>query len=224
MTKYVINGGKTLNGEVTISGAKNAAVAIVPAALLADGPVRLENVPKIIDVTLQMEIMRELGAQIRQINATTEEIQNTQNPSLKPHELERKLRRTAGEQTAAETAARMEEIGLVDDGAYAARLAEELAARRFYPRRRILQELQEKGIGRAQAEAAAEAVDGEDWERAAQLLRRKYARRLHTPDDRRRTMAALGRYGFGGDAVRRAFDALRGEEPDWFAEEDTPEE
>ena len=91
MTKYVINGGKTLNGEVTISGAKNAAVAIVPAALLADGPVRLENVPKIIDVTLQMEIMRELGAQIRQINATTVEIQNTQNPSLKPHELERIL-------------------------------------------------------------------------------------------------------------------------------------
>ena len=75
-----------------ISGAKNAAVAIVPAALLADGPVRLENVPKIIDVTLQMEIMRELGAQIRQINATTVEIQNAQNPSLKPHELERKLR------------------------------------------------------------------------------------------------------------------------------------
>lgn len=147
--------------------------------------------------------------------------------SLRDHsrgELERKLRRTAGEQTAAETAARMEEIGLVDDGAYAARLAEELAARRFYPRRRILQELHEKGIVRAQAEAAAEAVDGEDWERAVQLLRRKYARRLHTPDDRRRTMAALGRYGFGGDAVRRAFDALRGEEPDWFAEEDTPEE
>ena len=62
MTKYVINGGKTLNGEVTISGAKNAAVAIVPAALLADGPVRIENVPKIIDVTLQLEIMRTGGA------------------------------------------------------------------------------------------------------------------------------------------------------------------
>ena len=38
MTKYVINGGKPLNGEVTISGAKNAAVAIIPAALLVDGP------------------------------------------------------------------------------------------------------------------------------------------------------------------------------------------
>ena len=93
MTKYVINGGKTLNGEVTISGAKNAAVAIVPAALLADGPVRIENVPKIIDVTLQLEIMRELGAQIRLVNATTVEIQNTSNPSLKPHELERKAAR-----------------------------------------------------------------------------------------------------------------------------------
>ena len=92
MTKYVINGGKTLNGEVTISGAKNAAVAIVPAALLADGPVRIENVPKIIDVTLQLEIMRELGAQIRLVNATTVEIRNSQHPSLKPHELERKLR------------------------------------------------------------------------------------------------------------------------------------
>ena len=61
MTKYVINGGKPLNGEVTISGAKNAAVAIVPAALLVDGPCRIENVPQIIDVTLQLEILRELG-------------------------------------------------------------------------------------------------------------------------------------------------------------------
>lgn len=92
MTKYVINGGKTLNGEVMISGAKNAAVAIIPAALLADEPVRIENIPQIIDVTLQMEIMRELGAQIRLLNATTVEISNTRKLSLKPHELERKLR------------------------------------------------------------------------------------------------------------------------------------
>lgn len=92
MTKYVINGGKTLNGEVMISGAKNAAVAIIPAALLTDEPVRIENIPQIIDVTLQMEIMRELGAQIRLLNATTVEISNMRQLSLKPHELERKLR------------------------------------------------------------------------------------------------------------------------------------
>lgn len=92
MTKYVINGGKKLSGEVTISGAKNAAVAIVPAALLATEPVVIENVPKIIDVTLQLEIMRELGANIKLLNATTVEITGTNNLSLQPHELERKLR------------------------------------------------------------------------------------------------------------------------------------
>mgnify|MGYP002799275796 FL=1 len=74
LTKYVINGGKPLNGEVTISGAKNAAVAIVPAALLVDGPCRIENVPQIIDVTLQLEILRELGVSIRLLNASTVEV------------------------------------------------------------------------------------------------------------------------------------------------------
>ena len=77
MTKYVINGGKRLNGEVTISGAKNAAVAIIPAALLADGPCRIENVPKIIDVTLQLEILRELGISVRLANATTVELEGS---------------------------------------------------------------------------------------------------------------------------------------------------
>ncbi len=71
MTKYIINGGNRLNGEVSISGAKNAAVAIIPAAILVDGPCRIENVPKIIDVTLQLEILRELGVQIRLLNSTT---------------------------------------------------------------------------------------------------------------------------------------------------------
>ena len=47
--KYVINGGATLRGEVEISGAKNAAVAIIPAALLVDGVCRIENIPQISD-------------------------------------------------------------------------------------------------------------------------------------------------------------------------------
>ena len=93
MTKYVINGGKPLNGEVTISGAKNAAVAIVPAALLVDGPCRIENVPKIIDVTLQLEILRELGVSIRLLNASTVEVCGDCMPDAKiPYELMRKIR------------------------------------------------------------------------------------------------------------------------------------
>lgn len=48
----MIHGGRPLFGEVTISGAKNAAVAIIPAALLVDGTCRIENIPQISDVTL----------------------------------------------------------------------------------------------------------------------------------------------------------------------------
>ena len=94
MTKYVINGGKRLNGEVTISGAKNAAVAIVPAALLVDGPCRSENVPKIIDVTLQLEILRELGVSVRLVNATTVELSGecNQDKDKIPYDLMRKIR------------------------------------------------------------------------------------------------------------------------------------
>ena len=65
MNKYMIHGGHPLFGEVTISGAKNAAVAIIPAALLVDGTCRIENIPQISDVTLFFSILEELGARIR---------------------------------------------------------------------------------------------------------------------------------------------------------------
>ncbi|MCD7887196.1 MAG: UDP-N-acetylglucosamine 1-carboxyvinyltransferase [Clostridiales bacterium] len=74
MYKYVIHGGKPLFGEIEISGAKNAAVAILPAALLVDGVCRIENIPQISDVTLSLEILRELGAGVRSINKNTVEI------------------------------------------------------------------------------------------------------------------------------------------------------
>ena len=65
MTKYVIRGGKPLYGTVDISGAKNAALAILPAALLVDGVCRIENVPQISDVSLILNILQELGADVR---------------------------------------------------------------------------------------------------------------------------------------------------------------
>ena len=57
MTKYIIQGGTPLFGEVEISGAKNAAVAIIPAALLVDGVCRIENIPQISDVSLLLSIL-----------------------------------------------------------------------------------------------------------------------------------------------------------------------
>ncbi len=74
MTKYVIEGGRKLRGEVTISGAKNAAVAIIPAALLVDGTCRIENVPEIRDATLMLDILRDLGADVKLINRNCVEI------------------------------------------------------------------------------------------------------------------------------------------------------
>ena len=57
MENFVINGKHELFGEVNISGAKNAALAIIPAALLANDKVRIENIPKISDVHLVIEIL-----------------------------------------------------------------------------------------------------------------------------------------------------------------------
>ena len=74
MTKYVINGGIPLHGEVEISGAKNAAVAIIPAALLVDGICRIENLPEISDVKTLLSILKEMGAKIRIVNKRTLDI------------------------------------------------------------------------------------------------------------------------------------------------------
>ena len=74
MEKFVINGGRPLKGEVRISGAKNAAVAILPAVLLSDEPCVIENLPNISDVATILKAMQVLGAQIKPINKSTVEI------------------------------------------------------------------------------------------------------------------------------------------------------
>ena len=93
LNKYQIQGGKPLHGTITISGAKNAAVAIIPAALLVDGVCRIENIPQISDVTLILQILQELGADVRTVNRTTVDIDcsHIRNRQV-PYELARKIR------------------------------------------------------------------------------------------------------------------------------------
>ena len=93
LEKFIINGGKRLTGEVEISGFKNAAVAIIPAALLADEPCILENVPNINDVSIDLRILRELGAEVSVINKSTIRIdpRNVRDISV-PYELARSMR------------------------------------------------------------------------------------------------------------------------------------
>jgi UDP-N-acetylglucosamine 1-carboxyvinyltransferase len=71
LEKFVIRGGKPLKGEVYISGAKNAAVALVAATILCDEPCILENVPEISDITKCLKILKEMGAQVELLDRHT---------------------------------------------------------------------------------------------------------------------------------------------------------
>ena len=64
----MIHGGRPLHGEIEISGAKNAAVAIIPAALMVDGVCRIENMPQISDVDMLLKILQGLGARVEYLS------------------------------------------------------------------------------------------------------------------------------------------------------------
>ena len=76
MEKFVINGGTRLNGEVSITGAKNSAIAILPATLLCKGVCTLHNVPNIIDVNLTCQILEQLGSKIKWLDNNSLTIDN----------------------------------------------------------------------------------------------------------------------------------------------------
>ena len=93
MAKYVINGGNRLEGTITISGAKNAAVAILPAAILVNGKCRVENVPDISDVRILLDILGDMGAEIQEEPGGTVILDCTNIRSTIPNpELVRKMR------------------------------------------------------------------------------------------------------------------------------------
>ena len=93
MARYEIVGGKPLNGTVTISGAKNAAVAILPAALLVAGTCRIENVPDISDVRILLDILEGIGAKVTHVDTGVVELDCTNITSTHPNpELVRKMR------------------------------------------------------------------------------------------------------------------------------------
>lgn len=93
MEKFVVEGGVRLQGEVEISGAKNAVVAIIPAVVLSDGPCVVENIPNISDVSILLKILTELGAKIRPLTGSSVEIDATgiKTPMV-PYELARNMR------------------------------------------------------------------------------------------------------------------------------------
>ena len=131
----------------------------------------------------------------------------------RPHakrELERKLSRTVGEEAAQAAADRMEELGLVDDADYAARLAQELA-RKGYAFSRTVQELVRRGVDRELAQEAARESSPDPEEAIRRLIQRKYERRLGDEKGRRQTAAALQRLGYRWEEIRSALREFYGD-------------
>jgi UDP-N-acetylglucosamine 1-carboxyvinyltransferase len=77
MAKFLIRGGKKLEGKIKISGSKNAALPLISASLLVSGRVILKNVPQISDVEVMLEILKMLGAEIEKDDSMV--IINTKN-------------------------------------------------------------------------------------------------------------------------------------------------
>jgi len=93
LDKFIVKGGRRLTGEVTISGAKNAAVAILPAVILSDEPCVIENVPSISDVTISLRILSEMGAEVTNIGKDAYRIDPTGiDKCCVPYETARKMR------------------------------------------------------------------------------------------------------------------------------------
>ncbi len=93
MEKFIIKGGRRLEGEVTISGAKNAVVAIIPGVILADEPCILENIPQISDVSISLRILYEMGADVQKLDEGVYRIDATSiTEPVVPYELARHMR------------------------------------------------------------------------------------------------------------------------------------
>ncbi len=94
MERFVIRGGNKLNGKITISGAKNAALPIIAASVFAGEPCRIENVPEISDVRMMAKILRFIGAEVTmpEPGVMVVDSKNIQPDITIPDEMTRKLR------------------------------------------------------------------------------------------------------------------------------------
>ncbi len=122
-------------------------------------------------------------------------------------ELEKKLLTEARPEVAARVVERLREVGLLDDERYAQRLAQSLSRSKQYPKRRVAQELQRRGVDRETAGCAAEEIDCEDHKLALALIEKKYYNKVTDRESRQKVMAALARRGFSYAAIRQAIAA-----------------
>jgi UDP-N-acetylglucosamine 1-carboxyvinyltransferase len=93
MEQYIIKGGKALQGEVSIGGAKNAALGIIAAAIMTDDTVTIDNLPDIRDINVLLQAIEEIGAKVERVNKHTVKINGKNIDSISiDYEFIRKIR------------------------------------------------------------------------------------------------------------------------------------
>jgi len=123
-------------------------------------------------------------------------------------ELENKLARTAGRESAKVAAQKAVDLGLVNDEVFAEKLADELFRRKGMSPSHIRMELIQKGVSAEIADKTAESIDFEPQERIIELLKTKFSRQLADEKSKGRTFNALVRLGYGYSDIRSAMRAM----------------
>ncbi len=177
-----------------------------------------EESPFGVDSSLSREEMEELAACSAQRRAQNKALFLLSRRDYSRKELEQRLCREGGRyvsenrEAAAKAVEKMQEWGYVNDTAYATRLARRLVFDKCYPTRRAVAALCEKGIGRSLAEEAVAALGADNTQIALEFLRKKRYTVGNTPEQEERMAAAMARYGFSGEDIRRALHLRQGDE------------
>ena len=128
-------------------------------------------------------------------------------------ELYQKLRRHYPDQIAAEAVAKCKEYGLLDDAAYAKKLAEYYLNRKLFSYRRALMEMSKRGLDRELAKESLAAVDADPVEQMHTIIQKRYAKKLEQGrEGRQKVFAALARLGFDYEDIKTALSEYNWEE------------
>jgi regulatory protein len=127
-------------------------------------------------------------------------------------ELTQKLQRSTDEEAAEQAAERMEQLGLIDDTAYAKKLASELILHKLYGRERAVFEMLQKGIYKETVLQAVDNIDADPGEQLLMLLGKKYPHGINNENDSRKASAFLRRYGYKWDEIKQALECYGMEE------------
>lgn len=181
-----------------------------------------EESPYGVDSSLSDAALEELCAVSARRRAESKAVFLLSKRDLSRRELEQKLCREKGRyhaenREAAQAAAEhMEQLGYINDAAYARRLAEQFVRVKLYPKRRVTDELIRRGIDREIAREAAAETEADETELALAFLAKKRYTVPMTAQELQRVAGALARYGYSAETVRRALSL--------WQEEDLPDE